>query len=329
LLAGCRMRPAVIAVLWLGGASLAGCHEPSAAATGREGADASATFLDGPRADQGADHAVEPEGGAGGVGQGGGGGAAGAAGGGGAGGAGGGGGAGGRPACLPCGASACPHAVELTIEPAAGGIVSQLKVEAPGLHFNCQASAGAICRWFCQSQEWKLDGDVVITVSAPGYATQTLDVHPVSPGACACCPYTFVRSLELRPTGAGVPAGGCCANLDDDHLNCGRCGRACPGGTPCAAGKCVAYFGACLSQGGGFSDCNAYCASIGQRCMPACGDKHDEAMNQWITNGQCPAPTYVGGREQYPPTVGGCADPLLRTADATGVASQRCCCGEP
>jgi hypothetical protein len=237
------------------------------------------------------------------------------------------GGTAGGSACGPCPGIACAEAVQLTIAPdpsAGGAIISNLKIDSPGLDLQCRTNGGSPCQWFCQSVSYQIaDGDYTVTISAPGYAPATLDIHAVSPtncGCCGCCPFNYFKSVTLTPNGAS-PAG-CCANLDSDSTNCGTCGHACPNSGPCVAGKCGPSFGECLIEGGGFATCDAYCASLKQTCSAACGPSLNQASVEWTGNSGC---SDLSGAE----TVGSCSSTLETVPSGNAVPASDCCCGDP
>ena len=86
------------------------------------------------------------------------------------------------------------------------------------------------------------------------------------PPGSACVSGVCTRTSGAGTTGVGsacCPDGdtncnGQCVNLLTDTQSCGRCGRACPEGTKCIDGACIAV--ACCSEGN--TNCNGKCVNL-------------------------------------------------------------------
>jgi hypothetical protein len=98
--------------------------------------------------------------------------------------------------------------------------------------------------------------------------------------------------------GATSGSGGAmCGNTTTDPQNCGSCGHVCKssdptfGGCPtggcCAAGKCGPYPAPCITQPSGFTNCNDYCASIGETCVQRGCVRGGVTSASWSEAGFC------------------------------------------
>jgi len=223
-------------------------------------------------------------------------------------------GAAGFAGCGPCPGYACPpSAVMLFVQAPNGGVIGSLTVDSPGAGMDCARNG---CGFVCRSTETKLpDGSYQVTLKAPGYGAKLVPftiTNPTQCGCCGCCPGAFQQNVTLEPDGS--PITGCCSDLQTDPMNCGTCGHACTAGASCSAGQCQPALGPCLGPTSGFLSCNAYCASLGRACVPACGVTHDQSLNWWSTPGCSESVVYSTG--------GTCSDAFY-WASAQGY---RCCC---
>jgi hypothetical protein len=232
-----------------------------------------------------------------------------------------------------CPTYACEPVVALTVEvdsSGGAGVIQNLKAEGVGVHVTCTAFGGTPCMWMCRSQEYELPGgDYSVTLSAPGYASKTIDftiTPPTNCGCCGCgCTVGAQETVKLTPDST-LQSGGCCADLESDSSNCGACGRTCPANM-CFNGSCAPSFGACLFGGTyvqtntTFTSCDDYCASVGQVCSASCGTNSDEASEEWLNPSQnCYDLTAK-------PILRGCADSFETTVNGD-VPEYDCCCGD-
>jgi hypothetical protein len=212
-------------------------------------------------------------------------------------------------------------------------VIENLKAEGSGpLTVTCSAVFDdSPCTWTCQSNAiyTLADGDYSVTLSAPGYASKTIDftvTNPTNCGCCGCgCTIGVQSSVELEPDST-IQSGGCCADLENDERNCGACGRQCPANM-CSNGSCLPNFGQCLIGGTdfqtstSFQNCDDYCASVGQVCSVSCGGDGNEASQEWLNPPQnCYDTTTL-------PTVRGCGDAFAQTVNGQ-VPQYQCCCGD-
>ena len=121
-------------------------------------------------------------------------------------------------------------------------------------------------------------------------------------------------TIKLRCDGGGACGGGC-KDFKTDGGNCGGCGVVCTNG--CEGSVCLPVLGECINSQSGFPDCNAYCQSVAEMCVPQGCDgatflgygstsscQNDDASFKW-----------------YEP----CSDPHPWDGFRTAV---RCCCSE-
>jgi hypothetical protein len=85
--------------------------------------------------------------------------------------------------------------------------------------------------------------------------------------ALAACGASKTEIKECALAGS-VKCGATCVNLQEDQLNCGACGTACPAGQACSGGACSATCAAPLTKCG--SGATAFCAST-QTDVANCG----------------------------------------------------------
>jgi hypothetical protein len=196
-------------------------------------------------------------------------------------------GLGGSGGCGFCPAVACVApmiTLMVSAESPTSGI-QDLVAESTELGLTCSASGVAPCQWYCESQLFGVSsGSHSITLSAPGYETQTVEFEIVNP-TCGCCgcgcgPYVQMP-VTLKPN--GDPVGNCCANLSTDPTHCGECGNTCSGSV-CSQGACEGQGGAGGSGGtagsageGGASNCSP---PLPPESDPECPDELSTLQSQ-------------------------------------------------
>jgi hypothetical protein len=101
-------------------------------------------------------------------------------------------------------------------------------------------------------------------------------------------------------TGTGMGCGMCdpayfaccgavCANLQNDHLNCGACGKVCPGPTPYCSGGVCGKPPCSIANGcsGGATCCDSVCCNSGELCC-------DVQLGGPVSGPSCQKPTNEG-----------------------------------
>src|SRR6478609_2441075 len=77
-----------------------------------------------------------------------------------------------------------------------------------------------------------------------------------------------------------------CVNLQNDPLNCGKCGKKCDNGTYCTSGQCTAV--PCETTcGAGSTCCGGACCKSGEICCDPQGPIERGPACQTPTNGTC------------------------------------------
>jgi hypothetical protein len=120
--------------------------------------------------------------------------------------------------------------------------ITDLTVSANGITVECAPDPDNDCWWICQSDRRPLlDGEYVMTVSAPGYHQKIVRFTVQTPAECGCCDcsctggYQPGTAVDLYTNGDTLP--GCCAATATDPNHCGACGNVCESGH-CEAGTC-------------------------------------------------------------------------------------------
>jgi len=92
--------------------------------------------------------------------------------------------------CGPCPGVACGPPVQFVIV-ASDGVVADLEVTSPDVELDCRGNGSTTaCQWNCESRNYYIaEGDYSIGLSAPGFASQTIEfkVSPPDPSTCGCC----------------------------------------------------------------------------------------------------------------------------------------------
>ncbi len=121
-------------------------------------------------------------------------------------------------------------------------------------------------------------------------------------------------TIKLRCDGGGACGGGC-KDFKTDGGNCGGCGVVCTNG--CEGSICLPVLGECINSQSGFVDCNAYCQSVAEMCVPqGC---EGATFLGYGTTFECQ--TDGSALKWYDP----CSDPQTWEGNRTAV---RCCCSE-
>jgi hypothetical protein len=112
--------------------------------------------------------------------------------------------------------------------------ITDLTVSANGITVECAPDPDNDCWWICQSDRRPLlDGEYVMTVSAPGYHQKIVRFTVQTPAECGCCDcsctggYQPGTAVDLYTNGDTLP--GCCAATATDPNHCGACGNVCEG----------------------------------------------------------------------------------------------------
>ena len=131
-------------------------------------------------------------------------------------------------------------------------------------------------------------------------------------------------------TNAGGSGGGSCtANMSTDPMNCGACGHVCknaassfqglcPTSGCCSGGSCGPSYSPCLTQVD-VTNCNDYCASIGESCSVGCA----LAPDSWVGWGGSGCAVF-----QNPPDFLGSTSCSSQSniRFINGLTQVRCCC---
>jgi hypothetical protein len=143
-------------------------------------------------------------------------------------------------------------------------------------------------------------------------------------GASTCAPCVVANAIAACAGGACAvgqcqtdfadcnqnPADGCEVNLRTSNSHCGTCGNACPGGTSCFDGSCLAAGGPPLSNCSGtwvnLVTSISNCGGCGKACTPGAGQIATCAGGSCVYNAACPAGLSTCGSD----CVDTSADPL-------------------
>jgi hypothetical protein len=164
----------------------------------------------------------------------------------------------------------------------------------------CQ-SGGATCQRGDLGRFCNLDAGIT-SVCCPGAGCVDTSTNGAHCGACGnacgaglnclagrCVASSCTAGTATRPClggdgGTGTCCGTSCADLPNDPLNCGQCGRLCALGETCQRGACAAASCSGTSPG---VPCHLN-PGIGSCCGTACVSTRFDPLNCGACNRQCP-----------------------------------------